>query len=319
MQVDIDDFVLEDIPPVTVCVAAFCERDWIIGASDRKLTVGNIGAEPERQKSYGLTASIAVMTAGEAPISYEILADVGADVATQIQTTPERWQTVKDVSQMICDAYNVLRQREIENEYLARLGLTYASFLQLNQNDALATKIADDLMEFAFPDVQFIVCGWDPSGMHLWQIRNAAMRCRDSLGYAAIGSGATQSVAHFLAELHTRKKPFLETLYRTFVAKKRAEIVSGVGSATDMFIAYGANKAEMLNREMVIDLEREHRSRQRRRQNSDAKFYKQLKRYEDEIGQKPAENTTTPEIADTSIVDGAGNDDATISDSVETS
>jgi len=51
---------------MTVCIAAVCEGNILIGASDRMLTSGDIQFQPPTTKIYTFTTSINVMTSGDA-------------------------------------------------------------------------------------------------------------------------------------------------------------------------------------------------------------------------------------------------------------
>jgi hypothetical protein len=59
--------------PVTVCVAAMCAENILIGASDRMLTAGDVEFEPDTAKIYSLSNSAVAMIAGEASLQIEIL------------------------------------------------------------------------------------------------------------------------------------------------------------------------------------------------------------------------------------------------------
>lgn len=70
---------------MTVCVAAICDSKTILGASDRMLTAGNVQFQPPSSKIYPITASIAIMVAGDMSLQAEIVSDLQGFIATQEQ------------------------------------------------------------------------------------------------------------------------------------------------------------------------------------------------------------------------------------------
>src|SRR5688572_2212075 len=111
---------------MTVCVAAIYLNHGVIGASDRMLTVGDdTQYEPQRAKIWKISASIAIMTAGDASVSNEVIVNVFKEVRTNYDADPTIWQNVGQVARMYQKHYNALRNEAVENEYLSRLNLTF--------------------------------------------------------------------------------------------------------------------------------------------------------------------------------------------------
>jgi hypothetical protein len=73
-------------------------------------------------------------------------------------------------------------------------------------------------------------------GTHLFVVRGAEIECLDVVSFAAIGAGDWHANSQFMFAKHNYNRPFSETLFATYVAKKRAEVAPGVGQATDMFM-----------------------------------------------------------------------------------
>lgn len=228
----------EDIG-VTVCIAAICEGNIVVGASDRMITAGDIQFEPAAQKAFGMTSSIAVMFAGDAALQVEVGQAVQAQVNAHIEAFPTVWLTVHDVAQMFVAHRNSVKQRRAEAAVLQPLGLTSETFLQGAHGFGpdLAKTIATDLVQFPLPAVAWIVCGIDHAGAHIYTIHDGALTCQDQVGFAAIGWGARHAESQFMLAAHARHHSLAETLLLTYSAKKRAEVAPGVGYGTDMFTA----------------------------------------------------------------------------------
>lgn len=218
---------------VTVCVAAICDDDTIFGASDRKITAGDIEFEPEAVKIDRITQSVAVMAAGDSAIHAEILQSVHADVQDQDWL----WD-VKEIAELYSQYYNTLRQKGAERAFLAPFGLTMDAFIgrQGDMSPEWVKQVGYEIINYNPGNVEAIVAGVDEMGAHIWVVENEMVSCHDNEGYAAVGIGRAHAKSQFMFSGHTRRNYLPETLLLTYTAKKRAEAAPGVGTATDMFI-----------------------------------------------------------------------------------
>lgn len=222
---------------VTVCVAAVCDTNMIIGASDRMITAGDVKFEPQQTKLVNLTSSIAIMIAGDSALQLEILLRVRQDVNRRVEAEPQNWWTVVDITELYRKYYNAAKLLRSEQAVLAPLGLTHETFIQKQREmePSLVKSLATELINFETPVVQTIFAGADPTGTHLYVAHNGEITCHDGVGFAAIGAGYWHADSQLMFAGHTRTKPFPETLLLVYSAKKRAEVAPGVGEATDMF------------------------------------------------------------------------------------
>lgn len=230
---------------MTICIGAMCREEidgvilpFVVGASDRMLTsIGDVEFEPDTPKIVQVAPSIAIMTAGDISIHAEILAGVRLALDMLAKVNPNEWIGVETVAQAYGRIYDMARLRRAENAILTPLGLKADSYL----DGRVAPDIAQDLMRQmgAFPDlpVHAIISGVDPSGSHIFVLYDGVVRHEDRIGFAAIGSGVEHAHSHLTFMRHTAAMPMPETLFHVFYAKRRAEVVAGVGGATDMFIA----------------------------------------------------------------------------------
>jgi hypothetical protein len=227
-----------EIIPVTVCVAALCDQHVVVAASDRMLTSADVQFEPFQTKVMPLSNSIAAMYAGDAFLQSEIMQLVYEEVGRRIVANPTTWVRVQDVAELYSQYYCELRLRMAEKEILVPLGLTNQTFVskQKQMDSALVRQLATEMQNFTTPAVEAIFAGIDSSGTHIYVANNERVTCRDFAGFAAIGVGAWHANSQLMFAGHTKWKPFPETLFLVYNAKKRAEVAPGVGSATDMFM-----------------------------------------------------------------------------------
>lgn len=222
---------------MTVCVAAMCDGNTIIGASDRMLTAGDIQFEPQQSKIVALTSSIAVMLAGDSSMQAEVLQCVQSDVSKRIEDEPDNWWKLSDVADLYGQHYNRVRFRQAERAILAPLGLDGNTFISRQQemDAALVRQITEELINYEPPYTSTIIAGIDHGGAHIYIANCAKITCQDNVGFASIGVGAWHSSSLLMFTGQTRFKLFPETLLTVYSAKKRAEVAPGVGEATDMF------------------------------------------------------------------------------------
>ena len=227
---------------MTVCVAAICEGNILIGASDRMITFGDIQFQPPTPKIYNLTSSINVMTSGDAAFQGEFLQSAYAEVLQRITDRPHDWLTVNEAVQIIIRHRNEAKAQRAEAAILAPLALDRPGFLQgmHGLGDELAKTVATDMVQFAVPQTALIVCGIDGTGAHIYSIFDGVPYCNDTMAFAAIGMGTRHAESQFMLTEHARHRSISETLLLVYSAKKRAEIAPGVGTVTDMFTG-GAN------------------------------------------------------------------------------
>ena len=97
-------------------------------------------------------------------------------------------------------------------------------------------RLTEALVNFKMDSVETIFVGRDEHGAHIYTVEDEAVRCHDSVGFAAIGIGYWHSNSQFMLAGHNYEATFEDTLLLTYIAKKRAEVAPGVGKGTDMFM-----------------------------------------------------------------------------------
>lgn len=202
------------------------------------LTGGDIEFEPDQPKILALSNSIYCLLAGDSYLQAEIMKNVADDVWRRIKEQPEHWWKLKEVAELYAHYCKKAQFGRAEDVVLAPLGLNNEKFLadQNKMAPTLVEQLAAKLTNFRAPQVQTLFCGIDPDGAHIYVSDNWKVTCRDLIGFAAIGSGASHANSQFMFEAYTRHRSFSEALLLTYSSKKRAEVAPGVGKQTDMFM-----------------------------------------------------------------------------------
>jgi ATP-dependent protease HslVU (ClpYQ) peptidase subunit len=230
---------------MTVCIAVRSQGILLL-ASDRMLTAGDIQFEPRSQKVHFATTSVVIMYSGDSDFHSEILQDLTIEVQSRVTKEPDKWLNIKDVSQLYLKYRNEAKLRRSESSILAPLNLDRDKFIlvQDTMNSEVVNRISEDLINFPVPELDVIIAGIDLRFGHplpsIYLIRDGDMTCADSVGFAAIGSGARHAESQLMLARHNYDTPNSEALLTLFTGKKDSEIAPGVGAETDMW-ALGPN------------------------------------------------------------------------------
>jgi len=222
---------------MTVCVATISQGGVILGASDRMLTSGDVEFEPESAKVHALTTAIVSMSAGDASLQAQILADVQAWVRERMDEDSTKWLAVRTVAERFLNAYSEQKRWRAETSLLRPVGLTSETFIARQREllPELAARLATELLSYEVPAVATIIAGVDGTGAHLFVVADDEMWCMDTVGFCAIGAGANHAQSLLMEAKYVPSMGTPESLLLTFAAKRRAEVAPGVGSQTDMF------------------------------------------------------------------------------------
>ncbi|MFZ2644301.1 MAG: hypothetical protein WA117_25145 [Verrucomicrobiia bacterium] len=226
---------------MTVCVAAICNNNQIIGAADRMLTAGinqDIEYEPPQSKIFQVRDSIFCMYAGTAETFTPVFNRVFKDVtlpAVKNDSPPKQW-SVQEIAELHAKYYRELQRQRAEETILVPRGLTFDTFIK-NQSKMASDIIGNldnELIQFHLPTVQAIYGGVGSAGLELYIVENETVICETMLGMAVIGGGMNHAASELMFANHARWKPVPDTILMVYSAKKRAEVAPGVGKATDM-------------------------------------------------------------------------------------
>lgn len=222
---------------MTVCIAAIYGGRHVAGASDRMLTAGDTQFQSAMSKGRALTNSIAALIAGDAHLQSEVLQGVIADIGPEIEANPSIWMPVRRVADLCATHWARVRAERAERALLAPLKLNTADFIarQRTMDPDVVEQLTNALINFRIDSIETIIAGIDESGPHIFTIRDGEVRHCNSVGFAAIGSGARHAESQLMM---ARYDPFdgpAGAMSMVHLAKTRAETAPGVGAHTDMF------------------------------------------------------------------------------------
>jgi hypothetical protein len=310
---------------MTICVAAIGRTGLIIAAADRMKTGGDIEFEPRKNenpemawgsgsKIFPITTSITALTAGDASLQAEILQHVFYDTSARIKSQPDEWWRVEDVANLYVKHYDRIKRQRAVSAILAPLNLDSDKFLEQQSvmSADLVASITRDLQSFDMPQVITIFVGVDTIASHMFITSNCnpenvcRITCSDNTGFAAIGSGSRHALSQFMLVGYHRQAPTSETLFQTYLAKKRAEIAPGVGKETDMFtIGPGLGLSSFIRTEIMSELDLIYRKYDRAEKSSRKKASESAEAFERKIMEsRPKQQTTdtaapSPEVEST--------------------
>jgi len=233
---------------MTVCIAAICQNEVIVMASDRMLTGnGDIEFESSETSSgdsfvikvtpVNSKKSIAVMMAGHTSLQTEIVNELIHTVYDTEQKNQKTW-SVKEVVNLHIEVYNKIRSKRAEIAILSPFGLTMEKFLaeQKNLSDSFIEKVRSDISTFQLDAIETNIVGHDDFGPHIYTLYGNRPICCDGFGFTAIGTGAKHAESQFMLNGYSRIVPQEDALWMVYMAKRKSEIAPGVGKATDLFV-----------------------------------------------------------------------------------
>jgi hypothetical protein len=218
------------------------------------LTAGDIQYEPHSPKTFLLTKFVVAMMSGDAAFYTEIMEAVGS----QLEGRQEERVPVGEIARMFVSFRNNALRRRASDAILSPLGLTSETFLlqQRDMDPQLVDKLATELLNFGVPAVDVIVTGIDEHGTQIYVMVDGDLSCNNAIGFASVGSGARHAESQLMLARHSPSSTLSETLFLTYVAKKRSEVAPGVGQDTDMVMIDPGVGVSGLNADIVSRLEK---------------------------------------------------------------
>lgn len=241
---------------MTVCVAAMA-RGVIFGACDRMITSGDIEFEPDNlRKFWWFSTSVVAMWAGDAGFQAEVIQVVNRVVTARVAKRPDDWWNVADVVDEYVKAWRDAKRKRAETEILSPIGLTFEKLISGDHGltDYMVKHLLSALSEYRMPGevpgvpfTETIIAGVDHSGgnervaSHLYRLWDDKYSNQDLTAFAAIGAGAWHANSQLMQAKYDSTKNADEAIWRTYVAKRRAEVAPGVGEKGTNMFALGPN------------------------------------------------------------------------------
>ncbi len=235
---------------MTVCIAALCrdeDEPRAVVATDRMVTLGNIiEFEHTVPKAAEASPFAIAMVAGDSLVGTRIAQQVASEVAA---TQPP----IGDISRQLAQGYEGARAEQLNEQVLRLRGLDLVSYYQnhTSLNPQIVAMLDNQMAQFNL-GVELLLAGVDASGAHVYTVQNpgGTDRLMDIIGYAAIGSGTIHALQSMIGFRHGPDAGYLDTVFRIYASKRRAEVAPGVGQDTDMAIISSHGTHWLTNEEL---------------------------------------------------------------------
>lgn len=224
--------------PLTICIAAICERDTpsptIVYCADRMITSMTtlIQAEHGISKINNFTDNCMVMSSSSHSRQSNLILENARNMITDSDIT------IQQIAKIISKECQKHKMEEKERNILTDYGfISYTDFMKREKDISaiLSQKITRRLDEYESEFLsQFMVFGFD-TAPHIYLIdQNGKYDLCDYDGFATIGSGAQLAFTEMTKYLYRSDMELIEALIRVYSAKRVAEKALGVGKLMDL-------------------------------------------------------------------------------------
>jgi 20S proteasome alpha/beta subunit len=240
---------------VTVCIAALCKwnyapkdkpEDWgmvAITASDRMITFGDVQYEPNQTKVAQMTKQTMLLISGDYALHSEAIRNAQRELMNRQNASP------RDVALIYGRQMQAIKRRHAEDIYLAPLGLNtdLLAAQQKEMSDGLVSALVAQMQEYRGEEVDALIVGIENGHATIYHVdTRGTATCADDVGFAAIGIGAWHARSQLMQARYTNAALYYPALAAVYAAKKAADISPGVGTTTDIHIAFRGQTERLL-------------------------------------------------------------------------
>ncbi len=236
---------------MTICIAAIYRHIYgideitkkvtdagpaIITASDRMLTVENLGIEyePFAYKYCHVAKRIMILIADNVTVHSQLLLQCQPEIFPRTDSI-----AVVEVAELYARSLREFKAKQAEQFALSLYGLTTEAFIEKQKimHESIVMQLANQMQEEESRiKAEALVCGVDEDKTaHIFYVDNHGLvHCYDDVGFATIGMGNNHANHQFMRHGYANTFGYYQALMLTYSAKKEAEIAPSVGKATDM-------------------------------------------------------------------------------------
>ncbi|MFO1172558.1 MAG: hypothetical protein U1E49_16555 [Hyphomicrobiaceae bacterium] len=233
---------------MTVCIAAVCnmgqaDGTFVVAASDRMITIGDIEYEPEQSKAVELGSSTIGLFAGEMEVHAAVIPKARERIADIVSERDPQRLTVEEIAQAYALEFAYYRRVLAEREVLIPRGLDFDRWARMQSTlPHYQVQEIDARLTTRQLNASAIIAGLDHTGPHIYKVRDPGVaESFDTPYFACIGTGSDIATTQFMLAKFEKRWPLASALWLTFSAKARAEVAGGVGPQTDLIVV-GPNK-----------------------------------------------------------------------------
>jgi 20S proteasome alpha/beta subunit len=221
---------------MTICIAAIANKNHVVVASDRMVTLAFPSTEFEQgiPKTIQVTNNCVAATAGSALAYTPIFRE------SQIEISNQSTNDILSIAETTRLHYVTNRNKKMDQDILSKIGINLQSFYASNR--ALAQEVVAQTIQAMAAynyNLSILITGVDTSGGHIYRIDNPGrLETFDVIGHCAIGSGELHAISTFVANDYTPTLDLNHVLELTYEAKRRSEKAQGVGEKSDIYIIF---------------------------------------------------------------------------------
>lgn len=153
---------------MTICISAMAENDYVVVASDRMVTLSLPSTEFEQNisKTIKVADSCVSATAGNA-LAYS---PVHLEALKQLQQDSKSPNTHR-IAELIRKGYVKARNEKLEQDVLAKMGMSLQSFYERNQklSPNIIANLSQAMAQYNY-GLTILVAGVDSNGPHIFRI-----------------------------------------------------------------------------------------------------------------------------------------------------
>ena len=240
---------------MTVCIASICVEPsgfiYIVAAADRMITSGDIEFEPDIDRALGnkihtLTPTIFALTSGDTGLQPDLVQNTREILFKTAGAATNSW-SVREAAEVYERCLKDTISNRLDKEVYGLFGLTAKTFVE--KQSAMSRDHVEYILrmvaEYRIQSIQTAFAGIDTvngaqTHPHIYvvdsQPGSQQFRCCDWESFAAVGGGARHAESQFMQVGFHRFTTLGESIFLTYLAKKRAETAPGVGKGTDIAI-----------------------------------------------------------------------------------
>ena len=273
--------------PVTICIAAICQSipggpPCVIGATDRKVTAGDIQFEPPMSKIWQLASGVVALVAGDSDAQSEICSYV-------LRKQP---QDVVATVRAYCDELGKYNRRQAERAILFPLGMNMKSFLssQKGMSPDFIEQIRYEIKKER-AEIKTIICGVDHQfGAQIFVVDwNSKAYSNSSIGFAAIGDGEWHASSQFMFSKYVPTWSLVRSMLLVYSAKQRAQVAPGVGEDTDLFFVSQLHGFSLIQPPIPEELQKAYEKMRNTYDKAVEESYSAMESYVSQLTQKAAD------------------------------
>jgi 20S proteasome alpha/beta subunit len=231
---------------MTVCIAAICglgqdEGPYVVAAADRMITIGNLEYEPAQTKTVQFASTTIGLFSGAMELHAAVIPKVYERISNHFKDENKTIMTSM-IAEFYAEEFSYYRRAMAEREILFPRGLTLEKFYSSRQSlmaHYQVDEIDNDLLSY-YLDSCAIICGLDPTGAHIYVVRNPGKaECFDTPFFAAIGAGEPLATSQFMLSKFDKTWDLARALWLAYSAKIKAQAAGGVGNQSDLIVISG--------------------------------------------------------------------------------